>query len=90
MAFAPGPLGALAAAGEGSPVDHAAAQKWFAAAAKSGHGQAQLMLGRYLARGTGGERSLPEGRLWLERAAAQGITEAEDDLAELPSAPVPA
>jgi TPR repeat protein len=66
----------------------------FRAAAELGHGHAQLMLGRYLASGAAGKHSgacrLPgtvdrEARRWLERAVAQGIPEAEVDLAELTS-----
>jgi TPR repeat protein len=65
------------------PVDRATALRWFRAAAKLGHGYAQLMLGRYLAGGVAGERNRAEARLWLERALAQGMPEAEVDLAEL-------
>ena len=59
------------------------AQRWFRAAAERGHGQAQLMLGRYLDAGAAGELDPAEARTWLERAAAQGIAEAEQDLATL-------
>ncbi|PBB39956.1 hypothetical protein CK222_30835 [Mesorhizobium sp. WSM3866] len=76
-------LGALQSSGEGLPVDHVAAQKWFAAAAERGHGQAQLMLGRYFSKGLAGEHYPAVGRLWLERAAAQGLEEAADELSEL-------
>ncbi|RWF68669.1 MAG: hypothetical protein EOQ34_24720, partial [Mesorhizobium sp.] len=62
---------------------HVAAQKWFAAAAERGHGQAQLMLGRYFSKGLAGEHYPAVGRLWLERAAAQGLEEAADELSEL-------
>jgi TPR repeat protein len=64
-------------------MDRVAAQRWFRAAAELGHGQAQLMLGRYLATGAAGERNAIEARDWLERAAEQSIAEAEFDLAEL-------
>jgi TPR repeat protein len=40
------------------------------------------MLGRYLASGAAGEPDRVEARTWLERAAAQGIPEAETALAE--------
>jgi TPR repeat protein len=43
------------------------------------------MLGRYLSRGLAGERNPMAGRLWLERAAAQGIQEAAEELADLAS-----
>jgi len=67
-------LGALHAGGHDLPDDRAAAEL--------GHGPAPLMLGRYLAGGVTGQ---PEARAWLERVAAQGIAEAQDDLATLPS-----
>jgi TPR repeat protein len=54
-----------------------------------GHGQAQLMLGRYLASGVAGEPNPQEAREWLERAVAQGVAEAQHDLAELSSQPPP-
>jgi uncharacterized protein len=46
-----------------------------------------MMLGRYLAAGAAGERSPTEARLWLERAVAQGVTEAQADLAALIDGP---
>jgi len=76
-------LGAMYSGGKNGGIDRATAQRWFRAAAKLGHGHAQLMLGRYLARGVAGERNPAEARLWLERALAQGIPEAEADLVEL-------
>ena len=60
-----------------------AAQRWFCAAAELGHGQAQLMLGRYLAEGAAGDPDPSEARSWFEQAAAQGIEEAQSDLAAL-------
>ena len=56
-------LGALYAGGHGVPEDRAAAQRRFRAAAELGHGQAQLMLGRYLAEGAAGEPDPVEARL---------------------------
>jgi TPR repeat protein len=44
-----------------------------------------MMLGRYLARGLAGERDFDRARLWLERALAQGLQEARNDLATLPA-----
>jgi uncharacterized protein len=76
-------LGALHGGNLDVPMDRVAAQRWFRYAAERGHGPAQLMLGRYLVAGAAGERNSIEGRDWLERAAAQGIVEAESDLAEL-------
>jgi hypothetical protein len=52
-----------------------------------GHGQAQLMLGRYLASGVAGEPNPEEAREWLERAVAQGVDDAQHDLAELSPPP---
>ena len=60
------------------------AQRWFRAAAERGHAYAQMMLGRYLARGLAGERDFDRARVWLERALAQGLQEARNDLAALP------
>ncbi|MGA7866209.1 MAG: hypothetical protein WCA23_19840, partial [Stellaceae bacterium] len=57
--------------------------RWFRGAAELGHGQAQLMLGRYLAEGVAGEPDPAEARLWFEQAAVQGIEEAQSDLATL-------
>jgi TPR repeat protein len=70
-------LGALFASGHSLPADRRTAQQWFRAAAELGHGHAQTMLGRYLIAGLAGELNPEEGRRWLERAAAQGIAEAE-------------
>jgi hypothetical protein len=47
------------------------------------------MLGRYLIRGAAGELDPAEGRLWLERAFAQGIPESEVELVELASSALP-
>jgi TPR repeat protein len=69
--------------GHNYPVDRTEAQRWFRAAAELGHGQAQLMLARYLASGAAGEKRPAEARTWLERAVAQGVPEAESDLAEM-------
>jgi TPR repeat protein len=75
-------LGALHGGGHGL---RQTAQRWFRAAAELGHGHAQLILARYLASGAAGERNPAEARLWLERAIAQRIPEAETDLAEITS-----
>jgi uncharacterized protein len=47
------------------------------------------MLARYLAGGVAGDPDLVEARSWLERAVAQGVAEARDDLAALPAPPNP-
>jgi TPR repeat protein len=78
-------LGALHAGGHGLPTNRQIAQHWFRAAAELGHGHAQMMLGRYLTSGAAGDPNLQEAQLWLERAVAQGIAEAEADLAALAS-----
>jgi TPR repeat protein len=44
-----------------------------------------MMLGRYLARGLAGERDVDRARVWLDRALAQGLPEARNDLAALPA-----
>jgi hypothetical protein len=43
------------------------------------------MLGRYLVGGAAGKSNPVEARIWLERAVAQGVLDAEPDLAELTS-----
>ncbi len=80
--------GALNGGGHDVPTDRPTAQRCFRAAAERGHAYAQMMLGRYLARGAAGTQDIPEARVWLERAVGQGITEARRDLAALPQ-PVP-
>jgi uncharacterized protein len=82
-------LGALYAGSHDVPEDRTAARRWFRSAAELGHGQAQLMLARYLADGVGGDRDLTEARSWLDQAVAQGVAEAQDDLATLPPPPHP-
>jgi TPR repeat protein len=54
-------------------------------AAEHGHAHAQMMLGRYLIRGLAGQTDPLEARVWLQRALAQGMTEAEHDMAQLPA-----
>jgi TPR repeat protein len=76
-------LGALHAGGHGMPADRPLAQQWFRAAAELGHGHAQMMLGRYLSSSAAGDQDDEDARVWLERAVAQGIAEAEPDLAAL-------
>ena len=43
------------------------------------------MLGRYLVAGVVDPPNLLEAREWLEQAVAQGIAEAQSDLASLPA-----
>ena len=81
-------IGAMNGGGHDVPTDRAAAQRWFRAAAERGHAHAQMMLGRYLARGLAGEHATRWRRgIWLERAVAQGLAEASADLAGLPPPP---
>ena len=79
-------LGALYGGGHDIPWDRAAAEKWFRQAAERGHAHAQMMLGRYLARGLAGNQSPTEARFWLQKALAQGLQEAQADLDALPAA----
>ena len=76
-------LGALHAGGHGMPTNRSLAQQWFRAAAELGHGHAQMMLGRYLSSGAAGDQDDEDARVWPERAVAEGIAEAEPDLAAL-------
>jgi uncharacterized protein len=77
-------LAALYGGGHDIPTDRPAAQRLFRKAAERGHGIAQMMLGRYLARGLAGGQDVEEARVWLERAHNQGVTAAAADLAALP------
>lgn len=43
------------------------------------------MLGRYLAQGAASTCDPVEARLWLERAVAQGVEEAQEDIDALPT-----
>ncbi|UYH51378.1 sel1 repeat family protein [Candidatus Kirkpatrickella diaphorinae] len=63
--------------------NRAEAQSWFRLAAERGHGLAQLMLGRYLERGLGGEVNLEGAQLWYERAEKSGVPEASQALIAL-------
>ena len=77
-------MGALLGGGHDVPMDRPAAQAWFAKAAAKNHPYAQLMLGRYLARGLAGEVDPVRARVLLEQAQAAGVAEAAQDLAALP------
>jgi uncharacterized protein len=78
-------LGALHGGGHHLEADRETAQRWLRAAAEKGHGYGQMMLGRYLAAGAAGAPDPDEARLWLERAVAQGIEDAQADLETLPA-----
>jgi TPR repeat protein len=78
--------------GHDVPWDRPGAERWFRLAAPRGHAFAQLMLGRYMARGLVGEPNIEEARFWFTQALGQGLAEAQTDLAGLPpaaSAPPP-
>jgi TPR repeat protein len=66
----------LHAGGYNLPEDRATAQRWFRAAAELGHGHALAA-----------EPDPAEARVWLEHAVAQGVAEAQDDLAALSAQP---
>jgi TPR repeat protein len=66
--------------------DRRVAQHWFQAAAERGHTHAQMMIGRYLARGLAGITDRTAARHWFAKAQAGGIEEAQ---AYLDSLPVP-
>jgi len=78
-----GHVGAMFALGAlddgGDAANRAFSLRWLRAAAERGHGRAQQLLGRYLAQGLSGERDPDEARLWVAKAAAQGIAEALSD-----------
>ncbi|GBR34281.1 tetratricopeptide repeat protein [Gluconobacter kondonii] len=79
-------LAALYGGGHDIPENRPQAQIWFRKAAQRGNGLAQMMLGRYLCRGLAGVTDPVEGRIWLERAKAQNIKDAEAELALLDEA----
>jgi uncharacterized protein len=79
--------GAMLGGGHDVPVDRSQAQIWYRSAAERGHPYAQMMLGRFLLRNVAGEHNPTEARYWLERAAAQGLQDARNDLAGLPPLP---
>lgn len=57
-----------------------AAARWFRSAAEAGEAKAQHELGLALANGDGVAVDRREGSLWLQKAAAQGHSEAKADL----------
>ena len=79
-------LAAMYGGGHDVPENRQQAQLWFRKAAQRGNGLAQMMLGRYLVRGLAGVTDPVEGRIWLERAKAQNIKDAEVELAMLDEA----
>jgi TPR repeat protein len=70
-------LGVMYLHGEGPlSADTAKAVEWLNLAAENGHAQSQYMLGRMLVHGQGVELDEAQGRVWLEKARAQGMHEA--------------
>ena len=69
--------------GHDVPQDRVTAQKWFHAAAEKGNAAAQLMMGRYLAQGLAGQQDTKQAKLWYQKAAAQDIADAVNELEAL-------
>lgn len=63
--------------------DHRQAQRLFKLAAGHGHAFAQLALGRFLLHGIGGEKDREQACCWFEKARAQGLNEAANELEAL-------
>ena len=56
-------VGALYGGGHEVETNRPMAQQWFRLAAERGHGYAQMMLGRYLARSLAGEQNITEAKV---------------------------
>lgn len=65
-------VGIMHEGGEGVPVDHAAAARWFRLAAEQGYDPAQYSLANLYAAGRGVPRDEREANFWFASAAAQG------------------
>ena len=80
-------LGRSLCYGTGVAQDEEQALLWLQRAAtappQGGHSEAQLLLGRCYYQGLGTMRDRAVARRWLCKAAAQGLREAQDDLATL-------
>ena len=70
-------LGAMYGGGHDVPADVPRARECFEEAAQRGHGLGQMMLGRYLMKGLGGEEDREQARYWLQQAVRQGIQQAQ-------------
>ncbi len=79
-------LGAMYGGGHNVPADLPRARHYFEEAAQRGHGLGQMMLGRYLLKGLGGEKDEEQARYWLGQAAQQGIERAKRLLEEIQTA----
>jgi TPR repeat protein len=69
--------------GQGVPMNHTEARRWYKLAADQGYGRAQVNLAIMCAEGEGGPRDFAEAYKWFTLAAAQGIkngAEARDAL----------
>ena len=75
-------LGVIYTGGHDIPTNQRTAQNWFRAAAERGHGRRNSCSAVISAVHSGRVNS-KEARIWLEPAAAQGVAEAESDLAGL-------
>ena len=64
--------------GQGVPMDHAEARRWYKLAADQGYGRAQVNLAIMCAEGEGGPRDFVEAYKWFTLAAAQGIQSGAD------------
>lgn len=69
--------------GQGAPMNSAKAAEILRLPAERGYALAQVVLGGLLDDGTAGKRDIVEAGRWLERAAEQGNTDAQKQLALL-------
>ncbi|CCT59343.1 hypothetical protein APA386B_1252 [Acetobacter pasteurianus 386B] len=76
-------IGAMYGGGHEVPEDLVLARSWFQQAAEGGHGLAQLMMGRYLANGIGGDKDLEGARAWYRKAEKQNVLQASIELSKL-------
>lgn len=65
-------LGGMAARGQGTKADPAAAAAWWLRAAHRGYAPAQLALARAMAAGRGVTKDVPAAWLWARRATVAG------------------
>jgi uncharacterized protein len=65
-------LGAMYENGEGVPVDHSEAAKWYLLAAEQGDAAAQYRLGQFHLQGLGMPKDFMQAQMWLDIAAAHG------------------
>ena len=82
-ARAQGALGDIYAFGDGVPVDHDKAFRWYREGARRGHAESQFMLGLVERRGDLGEPLPGRAAHWLRKAAKQGHPDAPALLGEL-------